>query len=43
QDFRVIGFVHRDLILGRANRIAFSLDYENYYVPRTDRFFQALH
>ena len=43
QDFRVIGFVHRDLILGRANRIAFSLDYENYYVPRTDRFFQDLH
>ena len=38
QDFRKIGFVHRDLILGRANSIAFSLDYENYYLPRGDRF-----
>ena len=42
QDFRVIGFVHRDLILGKANAIAFSLDYENYYMPRGDRFFQDL-
>ena len=42
QDFRVIGFVARDLILGRANSIAFSLDYENYYAPRSERFFQAL-
>jgi signal peptidase I len=42
QDFRVIGFVHRDRILGKANTIAFSLDYENYYIPRRDRFFQDL-
>ncbi len=42
QDFRVIGFVHRDSILGKANAIAFSLDYENYYIPRGDRFFQDL-
>ena len=42
QDFRAIGFVHRDLILGKANTIAFSLDYENYFVPRTDRFLRDL-
>ena len=42
QDFRYIGFIDRDLILGKANSIAFSLDYENYYVPRKDRFFRDL-
>ncbi len=42
QDFRVIDFVHRDAILGKANSIAFSLDYTNYYLPRGDRFFQDL-
>jgi len=42
QDFRVIGFVKREVILGKANAIAFSLDYENYYLPRSERFFQQL-
>ena len=42
QDSRFIGFVGRDLILGRAKSIAFSLDYDNYYVPRGDRFFRDL-
>ena len=42
QDFRFIGFVHRSLILGKANTIAFSLDFENYYAPRSDRFFKEL-
>ena len=42
QDFRIIGFVNRDLILGKANAIAFSLDYENFYTPRGDRFFREL-
>ena len=42
QDFRVIGFVTRESILGKANSIAFSLDYENYYLPRGDRFFRDL-
>ncbi len=42
QDFRVIGFVSRDAILGKANAIAFSLDYENYYIPRSDHFFKGL-
>ncbi len=42
QDYRVIGFVSRHLILGKANSIAFSLDYDNYYLPRSERFFQHL-
>ena len=42
QDFRVIGFVKREAILGKAGAIAFSLDYENYYLPRAERFFQEL-
>lgn len=42
QDFRYIGFIHRSLILGKANSIAFSIDYENYYAPRSDRFFKEL-
>ena len=39
-DFRVIGWVDRDRILGRAHAIAFSLDYEHHYAPRFDRFFE---
>jgi signal peptidase I len=42
QDFRFIGFIERDLILGRADSVAFSLNYDNYYVPRADRFFRDL-
>lgn len=42
QDFRFIGFIERDLILGRADSIAFSLNYDNYYIPRADRFFRDL-
>lgn len=42
QDSRVIGFVDRDLILGKAESVAFSLDYDHYYQPRLDRFFTAL-
>ncbi len=41
-DFRVIGWVDRERILGRAHAVAFSVDYDNYYMPRTDRFFRAL-
>jgi signal peptidase I len=41
-DFRVIGLVDGDRILGRAEAVAFSLDYDNYYAPRLDRFFKAL-
>ena len=42
RDSRFIGFIHRDLVLGKANSIAFSLDYENYYLPRRERFFLEL-
>jgi signal peptidase I len=41
-DYRVIGWVERDRILGRARAIAFSLNYDNYYAPRMNRFFESL-
>lgn len=42
QDSRYIGFIGRDRILGRAETVAFSLDYDNYYRPRSGRFFAPL-
>ncbi|HEX5794042.1 MAG TPA: signal peptidase I, partial [Rheinheimera sp.] len=41
-DSRVIGFVPRDEIVGRASKVLFSLDYDNYFLPRSERFFAAL-
>lgn len=41
-DYRVIGWVERERILGRAKAIAFSLNYDNYYAPRMNRFFEPL-
>ena len=41
-DSRVIGFVPRDEIVGRSRSVVMSLDYDNYYIPRKDRFFHAL-
>lgn len=41
-DFRTIGWVDRERILGRAHAIAFSLDYEHHYAPRFERFFGRL-
>jgi signal peptidase I len=38
RDSRYIGFVKRELITGRVERIAFSLDTSKYYLPRIDRF-----
>ena len=35
-------FVDRANIVGRASRVAFSLDYGNYWIPRWKRFFEAL-
>jgi signal peptidase I len=35
-------YVNRDQILGRANRVIFSLDYNDHYLPRKDRFFHSL-
>ena len=42
RDSRIIGYISRDRILGRARTVAFSLDYDNYYQPRLDRFFAPL-
>lgn len=41
-DSRVIGFVDRQNIYGRAHAIAFSVDKGNYYRPRFARFFTDL-
>lgn len=41
-DSRVIGFVPRDEIIGRASSVLYSLNYDNYYLPRTERFLAAL-
>lgn len=36
-DSRIIGFVERSRILGRASHVVLSLDYDNYYMPRKGR------
>ena len=41
-DSRIIGFVPRNEIVGRARRVVMSLDYDNYYLPRSGRFFDRL-
>ncbi|MBU2713503.1 signal peptidase I [Zooshikella harenae] len=41
-DSRVIGFIPRDEIVGRARSVVMSLNYDNYYLPRSDRFFHSI-
>lgn len=41
-DSRVIGFVPRSEIVGRARKVVMSLNYDNYYIPRSNRFFHTL-
>jgi len=41
-DSRAMGLVSRDRITGRAHTVAFSVDYEDYYLPRIDRFIRPL-
>ena len=41
-DYRAVGFVPRNAILGRASSIAFSFDIDNYYLPRSDRLMRSL-
>ena len=41
-DSRFIGFVPRGEIVGKSSSVAFSLDYENYLLPRVERFFSPL-
>lgn len=41
-DSRVIGFVPREEIVGRSRDVIMSSNYDNYYLPRLDRFFHTL-
>ncbi|MDH5444302.1 MAG: signal peptidase I [Gammaproteobacteria bacterium] len=41
-DSRVIGFVPRQQLLGRASHVVMSLDYDNFYLPRSDRVLSKL-
>lgn len=41
-DSRVIGFVSQQRITGRAHTVAFSVDYDDYYLPRVGRFIKSL-
>ncbi|MGS0682215.1 signal peptidase I [Shewanella sp. 125m-7] len=42
-DSRVYGFVPRSELKGKATSVVFSLDYEDHYIPREDRFFTGLY
>ena len=42
-DSRVYGFVPHHELRGKATAIAFSVDYDNYYLPRSDRFFKDIY
>jgi signal peptidase I len=41
-DSRYIGFIQRDLLIGRAERVLASADYKGNWLPRTDRFGMSL-
>ncbi len=41
-DSRFIGFVPRKEIVGRTRNVVMSFDYDNYYLPRPDRYLQSL-
>ena len=41
-DSRVIGFIPRGEIVGRSRSVVMSFNYDNYYIPRNDRFFHTL-
>ena len=41
-DSRAIGLVARERITGRAHTVAFSVDYDAWYMPRMDRFILPL-
>lgn len=42
-DSRVYGFVPRSELKGKAHHVVFSLDYDNHYIPRSDRALQSLY
>jgi signal peptidase I len=41
-DSRVIGLVPREKLIGRAERILVSADYQGNWMPRPDRFGKSL-
>jgi signal peptidase I len=41
-DSRSIGLVPREEIIGRSNKVAFSLNYDQYLMPRSERFLKAI-
>lgn len=41
-DSRVIGFVPRDEIIGKSDKVVISFDYDNYFLPRKERFLLSL-
>lgn len=41
-DSRSYSFIPREEIIGRSNSVVFSLDSENYYMPRGSRFMEGL-
>lgn len=41
-DSRAIGFVPRQEIVGRSRTVVFSLNYDNYHIPRSERFLHTL-
>lgn len=41
-DSRYYGFVPREEIAGRTRSVVVSLDYDNYYLPRAERFWHRL-
>jgi len=42
-DSRVYGFVPHQELKGKATAVAFSVNYDNYYLPRSNRFFQDIY
>lgn len=42
-DSRVYGFVPRSELKGKATTVAFSLNYDDYYIPRSNRFLTNLY
>lgn len=41
-DSRVIGLIPRHEIVGKSNRVLVSLNQNNYYLPKTERFIKAI-
>ena len=42
-DSRVYGFVPRHELKGKATTVAFSFNYDNFYLPRENRFFKDIY